>query len=168
MIIDLRRLEQAPAEVRGVVSADDPVWEGAGVELATDLAVEAIAEGFSNRGVWVRGSFSGRVQTRCRRCLDALEMEIADELAVFFDPQATVADEDMALYALAPGADELDLLPVLRERVILAVPEYPLCREGCRGLCPRCGSNLNERECDCAVVEADPRWAPLQRSQRKD
>jgi uncharacterized protein len=151
-----------------VLSADDPVWEGAGVELATDLAVKATAEGSSTRGVWVRGSFLGRIRTRCRRCLDTLELEVADELSVFFDPAATAVDEDMTLYTLEPGADELDLGPVVRERLILAVPEYSLCGEGCRGLCPSCGTNLNERQCDCAVAEPDPRWGPLQRSQRKD
>jgi uncharacterized protein len=168
LIFDLRRLEQAPAEVSGALSADDPVWEGAGVKLATDLAVRATADGSSTRGVWVRGSFLGRIQTQCRRCLAALEVEVADELAVFFDPEATVVDEDMTLYALEAGAEELDLRPVLRERVVLAMPDYPLCGEGCRGLCPSCGINLNERECDCVVAEPDSRWAPLLRSQRKD
>ena len=151
-----------------MLSADDPVWEGAGVELATDLAVWATAEGSSTRGVWVRGSFLGRIRTQCRRCLDALEVEVADELAVYFDAEATAVDEDVALYALDAGTEELDLGPVVRERVILAVPDYPLCGEECRGLCPSCGTNLNERECDCAVAEADPRWAPLRKSQRKD
>ncbi len=151
-----------------MLSADDPLWEGAGAVMATDLAVQATAEGSSTRGVWVRGSFLGCIRTQCRRCLEAVEIEIADELAVFFDPEATVVDEDMTLYALEPGADELDLSPILRERVILAVPAYPLCGEACRGLCPSCGTNLNERECDCALAEPDARWAPLLRSQGKD
>ncbi|MGD8699759.1 MAG: DUF177 domain-containing protein [Gemmatimonadales bacterium] len=168
LILDLRRLEQAPAEVKGAISADDPVWEAGGVKLATDLAVRATAEGSSTRGVWVRGSFLGRIQTQCRRCLEPLEVEVADELAVFFDPEASAVDEDMALYALELGADELDLRPVVRERLLLAMPDYPLCGEGCRGLCPSCGTNLNESECDCAEAELDPRWAPLQKSQRKD
>ena len=168
MILDLRRLEQAPAEVSGALSADDPVWEGVGFKLATELTVRATAEGSSTRGVWVRGSFLGRILTQCRRCLEALEVEVADELAVFFDPEATTVDEDMMLYVLDPGCDELDLRPVVRERVILAVPDYPICGEGCRGLCPRCGINLNERQCDCADAEPDPRWAPLQKSQRRD
>jgi uncharacterized protein len=38
----------------------------------------------------------------------------------------------------------------------------PLCREDCRGLCPRCGSDLNVSECGCVVEEVDPRWRALQ------
>jgi len=168
LTLDLRRLEQASAEIDGALSADDPVWEGAGFKLATELTVRATAEGSSTRGVWVRGSFLGRIQTQCRRCLEALEVEVADELAVFFDPEATAADEDLTLYVLDPDCDELDLRPVMREAVMLAVPDYPICGEGCRGLCPSCGINLNESQCDCAEAEPDPRWAPLQKSQRKD
>jgi uncharacterized protein len=97
-----------------------------------------------------------------------LELEVADELAVFFDPEATTVEEDVTLYTLEPDAEELDLRPILRERVILAVPDYPVCREDCRGLCPSCGANLNETDCNCAVAESDARWGPLLKLQRKD
>ena len=147
---------------------DDPVWEGAGVRLVAPLSVRGTAEGSSTGGVWFRGSFVGRIRTLCRRCLEPLELEVADELAVFFDPEAGAVDEDVTLYALEPGADELDLRPVVSERVILAAPDYPLCSEGCRGLCPICGANLNEAECDCAVAEPDSRWGPLLKSQRNE
>lgn len=45
--------------------------------------------------------------------------------------------------------DHLDLVPMVREQVILAAPMQPLCREDCLGLCPQCGQNLNERRCGC-------------------
>jgi uncharacterized protein len=50
---------------------------------------------------------------------------------------------------------------MIREELILAVPEYVLCREECRGLCPRCGKDLNEGPCACRP-EPDPRWAALE------
>lgn len=147
---------------------DDPAWEDAGVRLVEPLSVRGTAEGSSTRGVWFRGSLLGRIETQCRRCLEPLELEVADELAVFFDPEAESVDEDITLYVLEPGADEVDLRPVIRERMILAVPQYVLCSEGCRGLCPTCGTNLNEAECDCAVAEPDSRWGPLLKSQRNE
>ena len=68
----------------------------------------------------------------------------------------------------AEGADEeiyrgkeIDLDPLLREQILLAVPGYPVCREGCRGLCTVCGANLNERECGCERRLPDPRLAGL-------
>jgi uncharacterized protein len=110
----------------------------------------------------------GRIRSQCRRCLEQVEIEVAEDLAVFFDPDASAGDEDAELYALDPQADELDLRPSLKERLVLALPAYPLCGEVCRGLCPLCGANLNHGECGCEAVETDPRWGPLQSLRRDD
>lgn len=168
LVIDLRRLEEAPAQVRGEIASDDPLWEGVGVELATPLLVRASAEGSSARGVRVWGSYAASIRTHCRRCLATLELEVSESFDVFFDPKASPWEEDLALYRLDRGAEELHLGEPLRERFLLAVPAFPLCREDCRGLCPRCGVDLNEKECGCRVVERDPRWGPLEalRSER--
>lgn len=154
--------------VDGLVAADDPVWEGGGVRLVTSLTVQGTAEGSSTRGVWLRGTLTTRIEAQCRRCLESLELDVEDELAVFLDPEASAVDEDVSLYAIEPEADALDLRPILRERVIFAVPDYPLCREDCRGLCPSCGANLNETDCDCQVAEPDTRWGSLLRLKRDD
>ncbi|HLC21226.1 MAG TPA: DUF177 domain-containing protein [Candidatus Methylomirabilis sp.] len=50
----------------------------------------------------------------------------------------------------------------MRENVLLNLPLQPLCRAECRGLCSRCGVNLNETSCQCRVQEPDPRLRPLQ------
>jgi uncharacterized protein len=55
----------------------------------------------------------------------------------------------------------IDLDPIVREQLLLALPSYPVCSEGCKGLCPVCGGNLNERECGCDRHVPDPRWAGL-------
>jgi uncharacterized protein len=51
------------------------------------------------------------------------------------------------------------LEPLIREQVLLALPTRPLCDENCRGLCPSCGVDLNEKACRCANAESDPRMA---------
>jgi uncharacterized protein len=55
----------------------------------------------------------------------------------------------------------IDLDPMLREQLLLALPGYPVCKEDCKGLCPVCGANLNDRECGCDRHVPDPRWAGL-------
>ena len=162
LFIDLRRLERAPAEVRGEISGEDPVWSGADLELAGPVVVRATADGSHTRGVWVRGSFLGRIRTQCRRCLEPVELEVAEDFDLYFDPKAAVTDEDMTLHALDPRADELDLRAPLSERFVLVAPDFPLCREGCLGLCPQCGVNWNKTECECSAAEPDSRWGPLQ------
>lgn len=162
LIIDLRRLAQAPVEVSGAIAGDDPLWDGTGIELVTPLTAHAIADGSVRRGVWVRGSLAARVRAGCRRCLMPLELEVRESFEWLFDPKTADADGDLMLYALDPRAEEIDLRDPLRERLLLGIPAYPSCPEGCRGLCGRCGANLDEGDCGCEASEVDPRWAPLQ------
>jgi uncharacterized protein len=55
----------------------------------------------------------------------------------------------------------IDLDPLVREQLVLSLPAYPVCRDDCKGLCPVCGGDLNERECGCDRHVPDPRWAKL-------
>lgn len=125
------------------------------------LRVDVVAEGSSSRGVLVRGAFVGRVLSSCRRCLAPVELDAAEEFDLLFDPKTEAGDGDLAVYALNPTADELDLSDTIRERVQLLLPDFPLCREECLGLCDSCGKNLNEGPCGCSEEEIDPRWGPL-------
>lgn len=59
------------------------------------------------------------------------------------------------------SAGKADLEEVLREAILLEIPFANLCREDCRGLCPRCGQDLNAGPCGCQEKPADPRWAAL-------
>jgi uncharacterized protein len=59
--------------------------------------------------------------------------------------------------------DLIDLEPVLRDAVVLALPTHPLCREDCPGLCPECGAHWDELPADHSHRQVDPRWAQLGR-----
>jgi uncharacterized protein len=80
-------------------------------------------------------------------------------VAASFEP--TTADEEVY------RGREIDLDPVVREQLILALPAYPVCRESCKGLCARCGANLNEREFGCDRTVPDPRWAGLEKFKKQ-
>lgn len=91
-------------------------------------------------GVEVSGSAEVPVALRCHRCLtdidEKLELEIDD--LVTDDPddgQPTIVD------------DRLDLLPIVRDALGLAMPLRPLCKADCQGLCPVCGTDLNSDPC---------------------
>jgi len=159
--IDLRHLKDGPVDVGGEIAADDPVWKGSGLELAGPVTFKATADGSRTRGVRVRGRVSGSVVRACRRCLKSAQVALADDFDLLFDPKTSRVEEDLQVYALDAAADELDLKPVLRERFLLAVPVYTVCRPDCRGLCAQCGTDLNEATCDCGPAGTDPRWGPL-------
>lgn len=160
-VLSLRRLEKGSVELCGAIAADDPVWSASDIQPASDVAVETTATGSPTRGVQVRGSLSGRIRRECRRCLEPVELGVADDFNLLFDPKISKIEEDLKAYALDPRAEELDLKPALRERFILAVPTYTVCRSDCCGLCARCGANLNEEACECSPAGPDPRWGPL-------
>jgi uncharacterized protein len=61
----------------------------------------------------------------------------------------------------------LDLRPSIRENWLLTVPAYVQCREDCKGLCPTCGTNLNESTCNCTVTKSDSRWDALLKHKSK-
>ena len=67
-----------------------------------------------------------------------------------------------------PETDKIDLSQDIRDYALLALPMKKLCSEDCKGLCPKCGKNLNEGPCDCREETMDPRWEPLQKLKLKN
>ena len=129
-----------------------------GAVLDLDLRLESVME-----GVLVSGTATVPLTGECGRCLET----ISDTLAV--DLQELFAYEDSAS-DLTGDDDEtarmegvfLDLEPVLRDAVVLALPLTPLCQEDCSGLCAECGERLDDLPQDHAHAAPDPRWAALQ------
>ncbi|MGH7569039.1 MAG: YceD family protein [Gemmatimonadales bacterium] len=157
--VDLRELARGPVETRAELAADDPLFTGAGVVFAEPIDVAGRLQATGAERFYWQGSVRTVVAGECRRCLAAVPVPVAAEVGVLFAPEAEAADDPDA-YPLARDARVIDVTPAVREEVILAVPRYVLCREDCRGLCPRCGQNLNAGPCGCPPATA-PRWQAL-------
>jgi uncharacterized protein len=145
------------------VPVDDELWAPFPWRFAdrVDLRLDVQQAGAD---VVVRGRVSGSVALSCRRCLDPVSHELDEELTLLYrEGVAGVEAEAEEVYALPERGHELDLAPAVREHVLLAVPQFVICDEACRGFCPRCGTNLNESSCACVVEDEDPRWAALRR-----
>ncbi|MGH7573706.1 MAG: YceD family protein, partial [Longimicrobiales bacterium] len=114
--------------------------------------------------VVVRGTLAGMAELPCRRCLAPVPARFDEDVMFMFrvglDPREA---EDEETYAMPPRARTIDLTDAVREHVLLGVPRFALCKEGCRGICPHCGKNLNHGTCDCARSDVDERWAALRR-----
>ena len=139
---------------RGEVLELTPVrWRGRIARVEDDLLLRA------------RVSYTQTLA--CQRCLGEVEQpvdETIELLLVEHEPGAEEEERELEeedLGVLVVDDRELDLWPVLQEQLQLAVPMRPLCSEDCAGLCPTCGTELNEGECDCRSESADPRWAGL-------
>jgi uncharacterized protein len=124
-----------------------------GSELQISLRLEAVIE-----GVLVTGDVIAQIEGECSRCLAPLSFEMDVNFQELFEhPDDDNKNED----ALLIEDDLLDLEPVVRDAVVLALPLAPLCSEDCLGLCTECGFELNnDPEHHHEIVDA--RWQSLQ------
>lgn len=121
----------------------------------------------------VQGRIEGLLELDCTRCLCPVPFPI--DIAfddVFVDPVEMSSSEERELSPSDMRADALsdrriDLLEAAREQILLSLPTQFFCKEDCRGLCDRCGADLNRASCDCRADDVDPRWAALKDLKKK-
>ena len=111
----------------------------------------------------VRGKLDGDIKLPCTRCLSEAHVPVAIPLRAVVGPESMGAEEslDDEIEYFNHDGEVVDLEPVLRETLILAIPMAALCQPECKGLCPVCGGNRNERDCGCDTKVVDPRLAAL-------
>jgi uncharacterized protein len=170
MKIALEQIRETPRALSYVEDVDAlnlELGRGAGdYRLAEGLAVE-VSYHRAGLDVFVEGTVRAVVHGSCARCLGDYAFTLDVPVAIVLTPAATAAptsgalrEEDIGL-AYYDG-DEIDLTPLVHEQTLLALPTRPLCAEECRGLCPRCGANLNADPCDCPASVTGGRLAVLQ------
>ena len=110
--------------------------------------------------LFFQGSVCSEVVGTCARCLEEYPFPLDRPFAFVLTPRAaagvaagqlSVEEIELSTYT----GEEVDLTPLVYEETIVALPTRALCAEGCRGLCVRCGANLNEGPCGC-VQAAEP------------
>lgn len=160
--VDLGQLgREGSVIVESKVSADDDLWKDTELRWAGDVDVRLRAAFAGTGEVVARGKARGTLQRQCRRCLEPVETEVEHDLTLVFVEDGAEDEDDGSTYVFEASGTELDLSEAVREELVLAVNPYVVCDPDCRGLCPRCGKDLNEGPCDCTEEETDPRWAAL-------
>lgn len=152
--LQVSRTVPAPADLGIDVLS---VAEGAPVEF--DLRLEAVLE-----GVLVTGTAAVVVDGECARCLEEIHDSVEvmlQELFVYDDGGDSGAPDSEDDEVSVLEDDLLDLEPLLRDAVVLALPYQPLCREDCPGLCPECGARLADEPDHAHEAPVDPRWTKL-------
>lgn len=118
-------------------------------------------------GFHLKASVEYEQTVECMRCLQPLVQAIESEveLMIYVErAEASPGEYELAasdLGVLYLDSDFLDTEPILMEQLHLNVPMGAVCSEDCKGLCPRCGTNLNKIPCDCDTAPTDLRWAGL-------
>ena len=121
----------------------------------------------TDRGILVKGTLRTEVEVTCSRCLSLFSCPLVLNIEEEYSPITDVVSGASLPLPEEPGCftiDErhiLDLTEAVRQYVLLAIPMKPICREGCAGLCPSCGHNLNQGPCNCLPQGTEPYWSEL-------
>ena len=121
-----------------------------GTEITVELRCESLSD-----GIVVLGHIGAEFHGECRRCLGPIATTLKIDVRELY--QLVVTDPD----AFAIHNDQIDLGPMVRETVLIELPDAPLCGPDCRGLCPTCGVSLDQGSCGCEAPAIDSPWAAL-------
>lgn len=174
MFISLQVLEQKEINFREEIPPET-------IDLGPDMRQSAplrsagratlIEEHHGRKGVIqdirVLGDLATSVETACARCLEPVTREVSRSFDLLHRPLGTDAGREEISVTQAEAeigyyqGEGIDLMDILREQILLAVPMKLVCVEECKGLCRQCGQNLNLGDCQCPPLVADPRWEAL-------
>jgi uncharacterized protein len=167
MILKMREFEEFPAQVylhadQGQLKVIYDCVNAVG-NIDVQLSIQKSGDEF-----FCLGELETSVNLICSRCLSNFDAHMRNNLDFIVCSEEThlerqseaLDDED---YVFIQGAElQADISDIVRQSIILGVGLKPLCSENCQGLCPTCGANRNEQQCDCRPQTIDPRWEALQ------
>ncbi len=118
-------------------------------------------------GVYVKGTLKSEVELQCSRCLKPFPLAVASNIDVVYNPAEEINREEH--YELKGDElntgfyreDQIDTNDLLIEQVLFNLPMKPLCSSQCKGICPKCGADLNVAPCNCELKEPDTRFDVL-------
>jgi uncharacterized protein len=133
-------------------------------ELGSDMSIEVkVAVTKRGRDLLLKGEVTCPLNMECNRCLEPFQYRLQTPVEAYFvlGEGAPDSREDDEVIRISHTDQSVNLIEIVREAILLAVPYKALCRDDCKGLCPVCGCNLNNEECTCTLRSPDPRWAVL-------
>lgn len=124
------------------------------LKAATPVSYELTVRKFDD-SVTIEGPVTLDAVLECSRCLDEFTVPLSLNMAVKLAPKSKLShspemelhSDDLDIYYYE--GDEIDLDPFIYDEIMLNIPVRPLCREECKGICPRCGKNMNSDPCNC-------------------
>ena len=185
MRINVNDLRKGPQEIEVDVSPNELRLAAEGYSFPANVTGRVRFQMVSGR-ILANGDLETQVATQCVRCLTAVAQPIRARVEMVFEKRPLIEEDKKAALAAAWEAESreidyydeeaLDPTESFRQVLTLELPGYPLCRKDCRGLCPTCGADLNQGNCNCgapacvAIGESDwkERLKALQEKQSKE
>lgn len=114
-------------------------------------------------GFKINGHLTIDFQETCDRCLDEFEDSHQADFVLWLSGDETITSADETIIYFPETQETIEMNPALRDIVLVEFPMKHLCREDCKGLCSRCGKNLNKDICDCEPFQEDNPWSALKK-----
>lgn len=169
MKVDISEIVAAQGASKDICAALGGPFEG--ITLNGPAEVSLKLTGFGRGVVTVSGLIKAEAEVVCSRCAgtysEPLELSVEERFvpagSVKPEQEEEVELDDLCVFEYEDA--EIDIDELVRENLIAGLPYRPLCSPDCKGLCPVCGQNLNEKSCTCgeAEPEIDPRWGALKK-----
>jgi uncharacterized protein len=166
MIIELSSLDDNPRPFELTLAGEEIDLDVEGAKVVGQVAASgSIAKRIAQTDI--SGHIDATTVMDCVRCLQPVERPVSVDFEVVYvdpehfadDKEREVAGDDLETDVLA--GESIDLKEVIREQILLDLPIQVFCSEDCKGLCEKCGGNLNLVTCNCQADEVDPRWSAL-------
>jgi len=165
--IEVAKIEQRP--LRGDFSIQNRVMDPGKTDSFTlkDCVVDYEVYRISEAEVMMKIHYSGSMQLACTTCLESYESQVDESFSILFtanpeEAEGAVTVEGKDGFVQVLESDVIDMEQQVLDTMRLNIPMAHQCRQECRGICPGCGKNLNEGDCDCVVDTVDPRWKDLE------
>lgn len=166
-VIEIDKLTQTPKAFAARFEPSEFDFDDNEELMLTSSAEVAGESSLKNGELRLRGTVKAEAEVNCDRCLTGVPKTVNQ----IFDAVFVPASDDIRHPSVELAADDLskgiyegdtfDLRELAREQILLSIDTRTLCREECKGLCPKCGVDLNLKACECKEVGVDPRWAAL-------
>jgi uncharacterized protein len=169
VLISLQQLEKRPVHFNVDVPAGEIEFDSK-LSQSSPLHAEGTAQllNHSLGEIRIEGKLNVTMGATCDRCLEAASFSIENGFDLIYMPaeESTSGEKEVDASAIEVGFYEgngIVLNDILREVVLLALPMQLVCDEGCKGICPVCGENRNNRSCACQPRMGDDRWSELKK-----
>jgi uncharacterized protein len=141
-------------EADGEVSIPFIEYGNNNIKVLSPIKVHVVVTN-NGKNLTVSGNISSKLMLNCSRCLKDFEYTLDTDF------EEELSNKDDGGDAIHFDGDTVDLTDMVIDNILLSLPMKTVCSEECKGLCPRCGSNLNIKECNCSDEDHDPRFSVL-------
>lgn len=114
------------------------------------------------RKIGISGNTKVTIYIPCDRCLQDVAVEFALDFhrEIDFENLSEKPEEELEVNSFVKE-NMLDVDAFIGNEILVAWPSKTLCSASCKGICKKCGKNLNEGDCGCEQTELDPRMAAI-------